>query len=77
MYKISLTTISSLTLILLIGCSTTKGKITTEAADDSGTPKFSNAEVRRVWVPDKIDGNKYIKGHYMYLIERGSVWTMP
>lgn len=39
-------------------------------------PKFSTPEVRRVWVPDQIDGNKYVKGHYMYILERGSVWTM-
>ncbi len=40
-------------------------------------PSFTSPEVRRVWVPDKIDGNKYIKGHYMYVLERGVVWRMP
>ena len=40
-------------------------------------PSFTSPEVRRVWVPDKIDGNKFIKGHYMFVLERGSVWTMP
>ena len=46
----------------------------TTIADD---PSFTSPEVRRVWVPDKIEGNKFIKGHYMFVLERGSVWTMP
>lgn len=44
---------------------------------DPNDPAFTSPEVRRIWVPDKIDGNKYVKGHYMYVLERGSVWTMP
>ena len=44
---------------------------------DLSDPSFTSPEVRRIWVPDKIDGNKYIKGHYMFVLERGSVWTMP
>lgn len=43
---------------------------------DADHPLVTSPEVRKVWVPDKIDGNKYISGHYMYIIERGSVWTM-
>ncbi len=44
------------------------------ALDD---PTFTSPEVRRVWIPDKIDGNKFIKGHYMFVLERGVVWRMP
>jgi len=44
-------------------------------SDDSKVPSLTSPEVRRVWVPEKIDGNKFIEGHYMYLIERNSVWS--
>jgi|JI10StandDraft_1071094.scaffolds.fasta_scaffold648125_2 hypothetical protein len=37
-------------------------------------PAISTPEVRRVWVPEKIDGNKYIDGHYIYVIDRQAVW---
>lgn len=45
-------------------------------SSDLDSPSVMSPEVRRLWVPDKIEGNKYIKGHYMYVIERGTVWTM-
>ena len=38
-------------------------------------PGMSTPEVRRVWVPEKIEGNKYIEGHYIYVIDRGAVWN--
>lgn len=44
---------------------------------EPGDPAFTSPEVRRVWVPDKIEGNKFIKGHFMFVLERSSVWTMP
>ncbi len=44
---------------------------------DADKPAFTSPDIRRIWIPDKIDGNKYVKGHYEYIIERGSVWTMP
>jgi hypothetical protein len=37
-------------------------------------PAISTPEVRRLWVPEKIDGNKYIDGHYIYVIDRQAVW---
>jgi hypothetical protein len=50
-------------------------KLGTKKADEPKTPSLTSPEVRRVWVPEKIDGNKFIEGHYMYLIEHNSVWT--
>ncbi len=37
-------------------------------------PAISTPEVRRVWVPEKIEGNKYIEGHFIYVIDRQAVW---
>jgi hypothetical protein len=52
-----------------------------QVADPSGSlkpgelPFLTRPDVRKVWVPDSIDGNKYIQGHNIFLIERGSVWS--
>lgn len=43
--------------------------------DDSKIPSLTSPEVRRVWVPERVEGSKYIEGHYMYVIERNSVWS--
>ncbi len=50
---------------------------TSQKNDESKKPSFTSPEVRKIWVPDKIEGNKFIKGHEIYVLERGSVWTMP
>lgn len=38
-------------------------------------PKLNRPEVRRVWVPDQIQGDEYISGHWKYLIEKNAVWS--
>ncbi len=38
------------------------------------SPELRDAVVRRVWVPAKIEGLKYIGGHFMFVIERPSEW---
>lgn len=39
------------------------------------SPKLRRPEVRRVWVPDQINGEEYEQGHWKYLIQTPSVWT--
>ena len=39
------------------------------------TPLLTSPKVRRVWVPAKIEGEKYIDGHYMFVIEKTSGWS--
>jgi len=41
----------------------------------SKVPTLSSPEVRRIWVPAKIEGSKFIDGHFEFIIERQSVWT--
>jgi hypothetical protein len=38
-------------------------------------PALSKPKLRSVWVPDKIEGNQYIKGHYIYIIEDPGTWS--
>ncbi len=42
---------------------------------ESRTPSLTAPKVRRVWVPARIEGEKYIDGHYMYLLEKTSGWS--
>lgn len=38
-------------------------------------PALTKPKLRAVWVPDKIEGNKYIRGHYIYVIEDAGSWS--
>ncbi len=42
---------------------------------EQSTPSLTAPKVRRVWVPAQIEGEKYIDGHYMYVIEKTSAWS--
>jgi len=37
-------------------------------------PELTKPKLRSVWVPDKIEGNRYIKGHTIYIIEESEAW---
>lgn len=39
-------------------------------------PALTMPEVRRVWVPSRIEGNKFIDAHWIYLIDRQSTWRL-
>jgi len=43
--------------------------------NDKSIPALKYPQVKRVWVPDQIEEDRYIKGHFIYLIDRPSVWT--
>ena len=38
-------------------------------------PKLTRPKYRQVWVPAKIEGNRYIEGHRLYIIEDPGQWT--
>lgn len=44
-------------------------------AGNSDAPFLTKPKVQRVWVPEKVEGDKYISGHWIYVIERPSVWS--
>ena len=39
-----------------------------------GEPYLTDPQVRKIWVPEKISGNKYETGHWMYIIQTPSTW---
>ncbi|PIU00997.1 MAG: hypothetical protein COT74_00350 [Bdellovibrionales bacterium CG10_big_fil_rev_8_21_14_0_10_45_34] len=66
----------------LMGFLSGKGKkkedLKTEAktlSDEDTYPALTKPKLRSVWVPDKVEGNKYIKGHWIYVIEDAGSWS--
>lgn len=51
-------------------------KPTDKATTDEKAPALTSPIVRKVWVGPRVEGDKYYEGHFMYVIERGSVWKM-
>ncbi len=45
---------------------------TKEKGGKEKIPSLSAPEVRRIWVPDKIEGNRYEAGHHVYILDRQS-----
>ncbi len=43
--------------------------------DDSKSPSLTAPKVSKVWVPEKIEGDKYIEGHYMWILEKTTSWS--
>lgn len=58
---------------LTVGCSTVDKKPTANG-DKKLPPSLKNAEVKTLWVPDKVESDRYEEGHYLYIIEKPSTW---
>ncbi|MGE0526784.1 MAG: hypothetical protein AB7G93_00965 [Bdellovibrionales bacterium] len=39
------------------------------------TPRLKNAEVKTIWIPDRIEGNRYEEGHFIHLIDKPAIWS--
>lgn len=54
---------------------TKKEKLDKEFKDRKGAAPFLNEpQVRTLWIPDKIEGNNYIEGHYIHMIDKNASW---
>lgn len=67
-------------LLCFVACASTKKP--GENKDTNNTnqnkdkvPALTMPKVRKVWVPDKIENDKYIEGHWMWVLERTSTWS--
>lgn len=58
-----------------IGKKTPAKTDSTTSNDEYNFPDLTKPKLRSVWVPDKIEGNKYIKGHWIYVIEDAGSWS--
>lgn len=43
--------------------------------DDAKSPSLTAPKVNKVWVPEKIEGDKYIEGHYVWILEKTTSWS--
>ncbi len=58
--------------ISLCACANMNTKKNSKTNDE---PRLTRPDVTRVWVPDQIEGNTYIIGHWKYIIENNSAWA--
>ena len=62
----------------LLSCASSPKKIPGDKLKSPGdeAPALITPEVRRMWVPDKIEGDQYVKGHFIYYFEKGAQWKL-
>jgi hypothetical protein len=64
-------TVIAITTLLLIGCASTQRKSQLETKDGKQKfPGLTSPEVRAIWVPDKIENDQFVSGHYIYVIQK-------
>lgn len=69
-------------LLSLSSCSNLKKKANdkkiehTENTPEKKVPGLTSPIVGKIWIAPRIEGERYYEGHYMYVIERGSIWKM-
>lgn len=51
-----------------------KGKASAPLARDGAMPTLKNPKVESRWVEGRISGNRYIEGHYEYIISEPARW---
>jgi hypothetical protein len=45
------------------------------AEDANPYPFLTRPEVRTIWVPDTVEGNRYIEKHRVFVIDQNSSWS--
>ena len=43
--------------------------------DINKSPSLTAPKVSKVWVPEKIEGDKFIEGHNMWILEKTTSWS--
>lgn len=75
--KIVITTF--VTIACLSSCTSLKKKSNNDSnqsnSNNDKSPALTSPKVRKVWVPEKIEGDKYIEGHWMWVLERTTTWS--
>jgi len=51
-----------------------KGKASAPQPNDGAMPNLKSPKVEARWVEGRISGNKYIEGHYEYIISEPARW---
>lgn len=68
-----------LVVIMMNGCSSMNKPNQNQSSSsnkiDNKSPSLTTPKVRKVWVPEKIEGDKLIEGHWMWVLERTTTWS--
>lgn len=68
-----------LVVIMMNGCSSmnksNQNQLSSSNKIDNKSPSLTTPKVRKVWVPEKIEGDKFIEGHWMWVLERTTTWS--
>lgn len=48
-----------------------------ESNKRTSVPALQNPKVEAIWVDSKVSGNRYIEGHYEYIITEPTRWEAP
>lgn len=51
-----------------------KGRASSPAPQAGVMPSISQAKVRTEWIESRVSGNRFIEGHFEYVIEEPSRW---
>jgi hypothetical protein len=67
-------------LLMIGGCTSMKNKSndsknSSSNKDELKSPTLTAPKVRKIWVPEKIEGDKFIEGHYMWILEKTTSWS--
>jgi hypothetical protein len=68
-----------LTMSMFVSCTTTNKNVVPNSnqqnKNDNKSPFLTAPKVRKVWIPEKIENDKFIEGHYMWILEKTSSWS--
>jgi hypothetical protein len=66
--------ISALAMSLTLASCASISKNVPSKQTEPKSPYLKNAEVKTIWIPDRIDGNRYEEGHFVHLIDKQATW---
>lgn len=71
--------VAILAMSVLSSCTSVKKKNGSDTnsshRSENKSPALTSPKVRKVWVPEKIEGDKFIEGHWMWVLERTATWS--
>ena len=70
----------SLMVASIVGCSQLskkkeQGSVNKSKKISEVAPELTRPKVKKIWVKDKVIGNRYIKGYWEYIIKENSEWS--
>lgn len=78
-YTLKMITMVLMIIMTMMSCKTkgthTDSNTISNTKDKNKSPMLTNPKVRKVWIPEKIEGDKYIEGHYMWILEKTTIWS--